>query len=322
MARPVVLNDEEMLILPYTSFSPCVYKYNHADDSWSEWTRFPEDVESINHSAAVGAQHLFLFGKSGKVIQIDLETHTFSESPGSFHNGAHSALLHTDGELHIFGGWQDCSHWLWDEAEGSCTAKYSFQGRALPHHLFQSQLAWHCVHQMSNDKVLIVLHHAPKIFSYCMRSNECRVLGVTMPFTADFPCSVLTKDERFLILFGTRTAFGAEFISIHILDLKSMVLKRSRVRCPRECKLHAVLAHSKQKDERLVFGFIRQAWLLPGFEELQRLPRYMMSLIALWFSRETVHLFGDGLESIAPGSPVMQCRPHWSINVDAILKSL
>ena len=312
MAKPVVLTDDEILVIPYTSYSSCVFKYNHVDDSWSEWAQYPECLESLTHSAVLGPQHLFLFGYSGKVIQIDIETRAVVESSTFLHSGDHSALLHKDGELHIFGGWEDRSHWIF--AHGMCILQHSFDGSALCEHLEQSQLAWHNIHPMSNNKVLFVLHNARKIFSYCMRSSECRALDVTLPPTCNdydtLPCSVLPADEHFLIILGSQR-------SIFVLDLKLMTLRRSRVLCPIRSKFHAVSVHSEQKDERLVFGFIRQAWRLPAFDELQRLPLYMMNLIALWFHRETIHLFGDGLDG--QGWAMRQCKPHWSINVDDVL---
>merc|ERR1712087_377010 len=107
-----------------------------------------------------------------------------------------------------------------------------------------------------------------QIISYSLSSKQGQALSVALDFEMPFPCSVLTRDKRFLILFGAKQKSNKQIIQI--VDLLRMECRRSNVQCPmytdkdsRKQRRHAVLVPGDRRNDKLVLGFVRQFLELP-----------------------------------------------------------
>merc|ERR1712228_143680 len=110
-------------------------------------------------------------------------------------------------------------------------------------------------------------------------------------------------------LFPSRSSTGSNHKSdmIFVYNVKRKILQKSPIKCPRQCKYKAVMMRNKKRDELMVFGFINQCFESAEYQNIQRLPYYLVRFIAQWISNEWIHL--------------MVVNGHWKIHIDEVLNS-
>ena len=352
MAPPLLLHNE-LVILPYTVCSNYLYRYDIAQDTWTKSIEYPRssvnypEFESIYHSAAIDPEQniIFIFNELGQLIELDLNTETFNESERGYHDGSHSFTLMIDGKCHVFGGWGSVAkkHCIWNRETQTLDEISAIS--------MIENMAWSNVHHMAQDKVLIVAFGTDLLYTYSLESHIVEILPIKWKHEVHFPCSVMTADKRYIINFGIAhcpllSEQRDEDPRIQILDLHTMTVSVSRVLCPLapqdgtftgEDVRDAVIVSNKERDEVLVFGFIRHCWTSRKFEHLQAMPVYMMQMVAMWYCHEMVHVFCNGNNFDRPDSDDKDSRLtlgearslsrdyksfHWKINIDKILQDV
>ena len=68
-----------------------------------------------------------------------------------------------------------------------------------------------------------------------------------------------------------------------------------------------VMMREDYRDEVLVYGFINESFASSEYENIQRLPKYLIQLISQWICNEWLHL-------ICPAT-----GQQWKIHIDALL---
>ena len=77
---------------------------------------------------------------------------------------------------------------------------------------------------------------------------------------------------------------------------------------------HAIMMDNPDRDNLLVFGYIRDCFKKEEFKHIQQFPDYLIRLIGTWICNEWIHLIRlDGEE---------ERGMHWKIRLDDILESI
>ena len=129
--------------------------------------------------------------------------------------------------------------------------------------------------------------------------------------------SVTVKNEKYIIFFGKN---GGNSNDIMIWDRNQQKLLQSKIKCPMSGRFNATLVYDDNRDELLTFGFINECFRSSAFEDIRKLPHYLIQLIRRRISIEYVHLL---FHRHRAGAGV-KCpeNNHWKINVDHLLASI
>ncbi len=305
MAAPVVLNGNEILIVPFSDCADFLYKYNIKDNKWMKWIKYPNDLNSKYHTVSLNEDKtiLYIFNQNGNIIQVNLKTKEFIKSNKTFHNTAFASSLYIDKQFHIFGGWQG-------ESTHFCIYRWNEKDQTLeriPINVKKEGLrTLATIYIPSKKSVLIIPHNLDLIYLFSMISNEFESLPVKGFRKCWCPSAVITKCKRFIIIFGTHNSND-----IQILDLKCMQIRSSNIESPLRQPVYTVIVSDDIMHEMLIFGFIRKCWTDPQFDHIQYLPIYLIKTIGKWYSKEMIHILNQ---------ENMDEEIHWKINVDDILK--
>ena len=130
-----------------------------------------------------------------------------------------------------------------------------------------------------------------------------------------FSASVVTNDARYIIFLGENSGTSND---IMILNRDEQNLIKSKIKCPLIASFNATLVYDDKRDELLTFGFINACFRSLEFENMIKLPHYLIKHIKKWISIEYVHLIFHEYSN----SKAISLINHWKINVDDILKSI
>lgn len=134
-----------------------------------------------------------------------------------------------------------------------------------------------------------------EIYSYSVKSNKWNVLGIKLPHKIYGFAHAVTLDQRYVLLFGGRKKEPHFVNNIYVIDLEHNQIMESAIRCPwRSCDLRAVITNHDELDYvhkmLIVLGFVRDCWKDDAFNFIQMPPVYIVRLMAIWYSRECIHL--------------------------------
>ena len=157
---------------------------------------------------------------------------------------------------------------------------------------------------------------------YCKSCNDALVESIILPNDfltiaySQFSNSTIVSsvNEEYIIAFG---ASQPSVIDMHIhndgifvYNIEEKTMQKSKIKCPQSCEslyYHAVSMRNEQRDELMVFGFVNRCFASSEYQNIQRLPYYLVRLIAEWTSNEWIHLIDD------------DAKLHWKICLDELL---
>ena len=130
----------------------------------------------------------------------------------------------------------------------------------------------------------------------------------------------LTKSEDLIFISGgfippnaNYTLSGNEIQgpsnSIIIFNLRKMDFFECTIKCPFKGAMHAISMTNEHQDELLVFGFIHESYQNKEWNNILKLPIYLMKFVLKFIVTEYIHILGQ------------YNRKHFKINVDHLLTS-
>merc|ERR1712228_387921 len=130
-----------------------------------------------------------------------------------------------------------------------------------------------------------------------------------------FPEIVSSANEEYIFLFGGYIKFDSYPFMLYtdtilVYNTKAKTFLKSVMQCPIKSKFRAVLMRNEQRDELIVYAFVNRCFQSAEYENIKRLPKYLIQLICQRMNNEWIHLI-DFIGS-----------NHWKINIDEILKTV
>ncbi len=151
------------------------------------------------------------------------------------------------------------------------------------------------------------------IYQFSCPDSKWTKAQIEMPQKLEHFGLVATKNEQYIIILGGRTNFGVSSYypysnNIFIYDIRNNIFTKSKVKCPKKAKYHAIILNNSKRDELTCFGFVNKCYKKEQFEGVQLLPQYLIKFISCYFCHEEIYLLAR-----ATGH-------HWKINIDFILQ--
>ena len=312
ISEPVFINKHEFVVCSSkesgTRDRIGIDKYNTKQNRWERIMNYPQHFHCYADTAAYDSQNHSLYVSrafgSFRLFKIDMNTLELQELTNIVSTD-HAKLIRVNNELHTMGGLGMHKTWKIEENSLRRGEIYKIDEK----HFGNLNLSNPGVIYLKSRKC-ILLFHEKSIFKFSITNKKWEKLQTQIPKTMTQSAIVKTRDERFVIIAGSRS----QYKDIFVYDVKNGKFANSNIKTPTQSIFHAVMLNDSERDNKLCFGFIRDCYKNnAGFLHLQELPFYLMQFVSKWYQNQEIYLLDRDRSND---------ENHWKINVDYILQNV
>eukprot|EP01084_Bolivina_argentea_P230892 389515_1 len=99
------------------------------------------------------------------------------------------------------------------------------------------------------------------ILEFNINTKQWNKLPISLPKKMDHICCTMAINNKYVLLFGGRDDTYGGCDGIYIYSLKYKTITQSKIKCPSEGIFSCITVNDNIKDEKLVFGYVRQHWV-------------------------------------------------------------
>ncbi len=131
------------------------------------------------------------------------------------------------------------------------------------------------------------------ILEFNIKTKQWNKLSASLPRKMDNICCTLAVNNKYALLFGGRDNSANRFDDIYIYSFKDKTIRVSKIKCPSKGTFECVAVNDNIKDEKLVFGYVRNEWQICNIYDHYFPPNYLIKLIHSFYLNEFVHLMDE-----------------------------
>ncbi len=293
VSQLLTINQSKLLVItsgfnkrfPWKNYLKDIWIYNVANNTYTKLISENKVLGCCYKASLHNSKSMLYFVTlRNRVVQLNLNTKQFEISNNRLsHNLSLSDTSFSNGQFHIFGGIKESDkyHCIWDENKKDLLKVYFFDQ-------IQNRLAKHAVQYLQTENsVLIIASESDNkdIFSYSLTTKKCEIFPMRLCESISLPTGVLTRNEQYLILSGSRNN------DIFVCDLQLQTMWKSNIKKDNEAMKFSIISDVK-KEELLVSGYIRHCWKLKQFLQMLLLPCCLIQIINKHLAFKTVHFIG------------------------------
>merc|ERR1712176_1209837 len=159
-----------------------LYKYNTDDNKWTQWLKYPSNLETSYHTVSFDniGNKLYIHNSERNVITINLNNKTCNVKATAY-DGAHTVSCCHNHKYYIFGGWDHNKCLEWNDDSNSFTELFGFED------FQQSFCRQSSVYLRRTKSVVIIggidklLTRSSSIYSYNFISRQLAKLPAKLP---------------------------------------------------------------------------------------------------------------------------------------------
>ena len=290
-----------------------IYRYSVKSNNWARIMEFGKDFVMLGEALAIDQSKQLLFvGVQGRIYEIDLKSGYKKVLIENDRLRDMIKILCVGNSLHIFR-----QLWVVNEFEhyiinrGANKLEKMIQLDAS-NQLINGEALAQSSHLKSKDSLITFNSQSAEIYQYQNGNTEWKISKIKHPYKAiGDQAIVATINEQHLVALGGRDDVSGVTHSrglIRVIDLQNESLSQLKIKCPSSSgDFRAITMRNEKRDELAVFGFVNQCFASSEYQNIQRLPFYLIRLIAEWISNEYIHLID------------IENGKHWKIHIDHIL---
>eukprot|EP01083_Nonionella_stella_P025428 70029_1 len=316
-SKPIMVNIEEFIIVPaYTSYyrGDAICKYNLRTCEWNKCIPYNTILIS-GHTSALRSTSpadcaIFIYTQQHQLSEVDIynKTWTVHQLKRTLELGYGAKSVFINNEFHIIGGNSNNKHFIWNHQTKELESIYEFTEFAKGLHKFE-------LVYIQKKQILLLFggmdsmkHQCLNtIYSYCVKSKTWNKLNVKLPISLTDFGIVLTRDSRFVVLFGGRKSemFTNHSDDIVVYDVQHETIVMCAIKCPHASMFKAVITDHFHNALLLVYGYIR------GMDVVKP-PADVMDTLHSYYPIESEYIHIIGYSTSTSGR-------HWRIKVKDIL---
>ena len=227
-----------------------------------------------------------------------------------------ASVIATSSWLHMFGGVRG-SDSAYPDPHHAYDLNTGCDFKIIPHKLDKSEGVYKSVrhsiiHRIRSDDLIIlggmqwpdsgwdVLEFYDYIWKIDLKDDIRYLLPLRLPSPRARICSVLTRNEKDLIMFGGRNVDG-RMNEILVYDIDNGLIRKSVIKCEVRGYFYGVCIWDDQRKLKIIMG-----WIRTEFGSKWYLLRDLSGIIKLFYEIEVIQLFD------------LKKNQRWVINVDDI----
>eukprot|EP01084_Bolivina_argentea_P077098 139785_1 len=243
----------------------CIYKYNTDTDKWSKIDGC-NDIQNIpQFTAALDTKKQMLFlSHNLNITQIQLNNgniETIQTNSPNTTTCINDPTIVINNSLFMIGGYQNYSILKLD-SESKSWVEFSDHGGEIEEiHDFAM------TYNHKNNCILLFggfdwdcEEYVDFILEFNLQTKQWNKLPVALPRKMDSMCCTMAINNKYVLLFGGKDDGGYYCNNIYIYSIKNKTIKESKIRCPSKGLFSCVTVNDNIKDEKIVFGYVRNQW--------------------------------------------------------------
>eukprot|EP01084_Bolivina_argentea_P301347 519862_1 len=202
-----------------------------------------------------------------------------------------------NGEFHIIGGSENGSILRWNE----CDKK--FLEIASMHKEAKKLSHFGLIHDKSTHFLLFggmdyfTNEFRDNVLEYNIKQNKWHKLPISLPHPMWLIACTKAIRGNYVLIFGGHNSHhpATTYGDILIYSLANKTLRVSDIKCPTKSTTwcSATTINDENKDEKIVFGYVRQAWIESEIEDHHFPTYYLLKAMQTFYLNEFVYLLGD-----------------------------
>ena len=298
-------------------------EYSFETDKWRKCHKINETLKQIpntfytypNESGAVinfESNIVYINNRAGSIVILKIKQNTLEVIDGLVRTGIESKEILIRNELHIIGGMHSNKHFRFDHKTKKLDIVHSFDN------LSAAEIATG-IAQISGKLLTFVgdddagaPYDQPEVLEYNISNNEWRTLQTKSGIPREmykFGCVSVLNNQYVLLFGGGQMYLEIErYRDIYIYSISKQTFTKSTIKCPKRDTYCAVNVSNHDRDQSIVFGFVRRQWKDSQIAQQLFPPEYLLRLMHSFYLNEFVHVFQKG-------------GKHWRINVFDIISS-
>ncbi len=318
----IILKHETKNVLYAISQSHGLLKYSFNTDSWTKqmvinqlarplyFPSFGSYASRLNPSAINSkANTIYFISSTGSIAKLQIKddrTPTNWEIINPVHPfqvpfGSKAVILNNT--FHIIGGYYNNYHVKWNDTLNQFETLHNLNK-------INSNQCGFGLHQVVKIKNKLILFGGrepnngnkilDRICEYDINNNFWYVLDTKLP-TPFIPCGCISiLHDQYVLLMGVKddnaginfnNIWSLKQDDIWIYSVRSKKFKKSDIKCPRKGAFDVAKMCDRNKDELIVYGFVRNEWKISTMQHLYFPPHYLIQIMHQYYLNESVHLF-------------------------------
>ena len=250
------------------------YLYDSTANKIKPWIEYPDRFR-LNFPVAAfdkKLQKLYIVGLEKKrLIIVDIHSkkvETYTKVVVNDRDTRKACMIFAKGSLHLIGGRMNPKHYIWNDDNKKFEPTFDF------HPIYGASV----VHIPSKDMLLFFGGgNIRQIWQFSFGAKKWTEWGDHIKFAGEYGMSVLTNDEKYVILDG-----GSRSPKIFILDIDEQCMLNCSITFPeRELSL-LTKTGDIERDNCLIYGYSRNVKSL-------EIPVEIINLLVEYYSVEMLH---------------------------------
>ena len=310
MDHKVITHSNKHLIAVHSTLG--IFKYNNNKNKWKLYAQYPSHYDGMARKSVIDDKTNKIYIIYGyHMLTFDIPTKQFEATYSVINDGE---LILMDDDIYLI-GYNQIFKWNITNKQFQNIDNFKFEQT-------EQHLTWYGKVWINTMKSLLIIGGyytntidtaSDNIYEY--KPNMTLKTVCKLPNTLCCCNCIKTRDEQFVIILGGKTTFilGKFVDDIYVLNVKLMIITKSKIKCPEKGEYHGVCVYDEEYENKLTFGFIRDCWKGLEFGDVMYPPFYLCKFIQQWFVKETLHLFAK--------KSTLNQRNHFNIDLDNILSS-
>ncbi len=262
---PTSINKDNFVVLQSDDYGDnfnAIHKYNIYTNKWTTTKCNPipihSDIPTLN-----GKQNVLYYlidNLTGTdLMQVELNNNKITKhilSNENSHN-SNSKCIIINNELFVIGGLNSHSISKWN-----AKSKRFVQIGSIYHKKLLDNFG--VTYENKTNSILLfggydtTLNYEPVdyILQYDLIAHKCDKIKVSLPKPIMHVCCLKAIHNKYVLIFG---GYGVRmnFDDIYIYSIDRQTIKTSKIKCPSKGRFTGIISNDKMKDEKCVFGFVR-----------------------------------------------------------------
>ncbi len=315
------LNDNEFIVLSqkYEQFNDNgdgIYTFNIIKNEWNKIYNYDTNISyNCFWSSAYDNKNKILYGVSCDLKTVDNDSKIFLFHLNSKistcllqENKKYYEIIFVNEQLHQIGSIESGNHFCFNNKQKYFQKISTLKKTANLMNFGNIYLPQNKILFIMGGYVpsLTIFQYCNTIWKYSTKTKHWCELKITLPVKLAGFGVVSTKNEQYIIILGGSISLGEGSDNIFIYDIIKNKFMISKIKCPEKAEYQAILFNNSLRDEILTYGYIKNCFKNPMFNNVQLLPTYLVKMIGVYYCLEQIHLIG-------------RKNKHWSINIDCLL---
>ena len=318
------LNDHEFIVVPQRhprdhsyKDSKSIHKYNAISNEWTKVMDYPQNFKLMSHKSFIDTKNnmIYLCNDDSKLLQINLNTKKIKTLSNKANMGTFPGIFIINDKIHIIDAYQ--RHLVFNESNDKFDLIHDYKDDKMtvsnrPFYFTKTKSIINTfLRKKSKKSCPIIMEFKNNKWNDWKIENNQYIAGSRILATS--------REDYLIFMNGVDLTSSNRHDLIFVYDVGKGKLIKSDIELPKDSgkrRISCGVTRNNDKENLVTFGFINKCFGGNEYQNIQRLPFYLIKFIETWVCYETMHVIINRDSDFNPKE-----RKHWIIDMDKIITS-